>query len=209
MSNVRVLGISGSPRRGRNTEQLLQAALEAAVEVGAEIELIKLSDLIIQPCNGCNTCIKEGKCPLNSKDDMDELIQKMLNADALILAAPSYFGSVPGITKNMMDRSRPLKMRGHELSNKIFSSIAVSALRQGGAEQVAESIARFGLIHGMILVGGCEDPLTSSHFAIASLQGDNGWRRVDTDTIALAAARGVGRRVAKIANSLKKNTELI
>jgi len=203
MSKVKVLGVSGSPRKGRNTEQLLRAALDAAAELDVETELVSLADMKILPCDGCNVCIKEKRCPLDAKDDMVWLKERLTEADAVIFSAPSYFGAVPGVMKNMMDRSRPLKMDGHRLGGKIVSAISLSGLRHGGAEQVAESIVRFGLIHGMVVVGGCGDPLTSGHFGIASLQGDEGWRKAEGDALAMANARGVGRRVAEIAHALK------
>jgi len=205
MSRVKVLGVSGSPRKGKNTERLLMAALDAAADLGAETELISLADLKIQPCDGCNVCVREKRCPLDADDDMEEVRERLRETDAVIFAAPSYFGAVPGVMKNMMDRSRPLKMDGHGLSGKVVSALAVSGLRHGGAEQVAEAIVRFGLIHGMIVVGGCGDPLTSGHFGIASLQGDEGWRRAEGDAVAMANARGVGRRVAEVALALKRD----
>lgn len=203
MSKIKVLGVSGSPRKGKNTEQLLRAALNAATELDVETELISLSDLNILPCDGCNACVKEKRCPIDAQDDMDKLKEKLMEANAVIFAAPSYFGAVPGVMKNVMDRSRPLKMDGHRLSGKVVSALSLSGLRYGGAEQVAESIVRFGLIHGMVVVGGCGDPLTSGHFGIASLQGDEGWRRAEGDAVAMANARDVGRRVAEVANALK------
>lgn len=203
MSGVRVLGISGSPRRGKSTELLLREALLAAGEEGAETELISLSDYRILPCNGCNICVRGKPCPLDSEDDMGKVLQKLLEADALILAAPSYFGSVPGLMKNFMDRTRPLKMDGHRLGGKVVSALSVSGLRHGGGERVIEAIAYFGLIHGMIVVGGCGDPLTAGQFGIATLQGEAGWRGVEEDRLAISNARGVGRRVAKIASIIK------
>ena len=203
MSKIKVLGVSGSPRKGRNTEQLLRAALDAAAELFVETELISLADFKILPCNGCNACVKEKKCPIDAQDDMGRLKEKLMEADAVIFAAPSYFGAVPGVMKNVMDRSRPLKMDGHKLCGKVVSALSLSGLRYGGAEQVAESIVRFGLIHGMVAVGGCGDPLTSGHFGIASLQGDEGWRRAEGDAVAISNARDVGRRVAEVANALK------
>ena len=107
------------------------------------------------------------------------------------------------IMKNMMDRTRPLKMDGHRLSGKVVSALSISGLRHGGAEQVAESMIRFGLAHGMIVVGGCGDPLTTGYFGIATLQGDEGWRRAEDDAIAVTNARGVGRRVAEVALALR------
>ncbi len=203
MSKVKVLGVSGSPRKGRNTEQLLRAALDAAAELDVETEVVSLADMKILPCDGCNVCIKEKRCPLDANDDMVWLKERLTEADAVIIAAPSYFGAVPGVMKNMMDRSRPLKMDSHRLGGKIVSAISLSGLRHGGAEQVAESIVRFGLIHGMVVVGGCGDPLTSGHFGITSLQGDEGWRKAEGDAVAKANARGVGRRIAEVALALK------
>lgn len=200
---MKVLGVSGSPRKGKNTERLLRAALDAAAEIGAETELVSLASLSILPCDGCNACIRERRCPLDDEDDMGALKERLVEADGIIFAAPSYFGAVPGIMKNMMDRSRPLKMDGQRLAGKVVSALSLSGLSHGGAEQVAESIVRFGLIHGMIVVGGCGDPLTSGHFGIASLQGDEGWRRAEGDAIAMADARGVGRRVAEVALALR------
>ena len=204
MSKVRVLGVSGSPRRGKNTEQLLRAALDAAGEAGAEVECLALADYRILCCDGCNVCVKEKTCPLDEKDDMAKISSKLVEADAVIFASPSYFGSVPGIMKNMMDRSRPLKMDSHRLGGKVASALALSALRYGGAEQVAESIVRFGLMHGMVIVGGLGDPSASGYFGIATLQGDSGWRRADGDSLALENARSVGRRVVEVASALKR-----
>ncbi|MCW4036734.1 MAG: flavodoxin family protein, partial [Candidatus Bathyarchaeota archaeon] len=143
------------------------------------------------------------RCPLDEGDDMAHVKEQLIKADAVILAAPSYFGGVPGIMKNMMDRSRSLKMDSHRLMGKVASALSVSGLRHGGAEQVAEAIARFCLTHGMIVVGGCGNPLTSGHFGVATLQADEGWRRVDDDAVAKENAKGVGRRVAEVAGVLK------
>ncbi len=203
MSAVKVLGISGSPRKGRNTEKLLYLALEAAGEAGASTELLSLAELNIRQCVGCNTCVREKMCPQDDGDDMGLVKGKLLDADAVVFAAPSYFGSVPGIMKNAMDRSRSLKMDGHRLAGKVASALSLSGLRHGGAEQVAESIARFGLMHGMIVVGGCGDPLSSGHFGVATLQADEGWRRAEEDAVAVANARGVGKRVSEVALALK------
>ena len=208
MSAIKVLGISGSPRKGRNTEKLIYLALEAAGEAGASTELISLAELNIRQCVGCNTCVREKRCPLDDGDDMALVKGKLLEANAVVFAAPSYFGSVPGVMKNAMDRSRSLKMDGHRLAGKVASALSLSGLRHGGAEQVAESIARFGLMHGMIVVGGCGDPLSSGHFGVATLQADEGWRRAEEDAVAVANARGVGRRVAEVALALKASEQV-
>jgi multimeric flavodoxin WrbA len=203
MSNVKVIGISGSPRKGKNTEKLLAVSLEAAEGVGAETELLALAELRIKPCTGCNICVREKRCPLDDEDDMGFVKGKLREADTVILAAPSYFGGVSGVMKNMMDRTRSLKMDGNKLGGKVISVISLSGLRYGGAEQVAESIVRFGLVHGMIVVGGCGDPVSSGYFGVASLQADDGWRRAENDALAVTNAKGVGRRVVEVSLALK------
>ena len=201
---VRVLGISGSPRGGKNTEALLRAALEAAEEAGAEVDLLRLSDYRIKPCDGCNVCLRERRCPLDEGDDMASVRERMLWADAIIFASPSYFGSVPGVLKNLMDRSRPLKMDGHRLGNKVASALSVSGLRHGGGEHVVEAVIRFALTHGMIIVGCLGDPLSQGWLPIASLQGDEGWRRAGDDRNAVEEARLLGRRIVEVAEALRR-----
>lgn len=206
MSKTKVLGVSGSPRKGKNTDALLRVALGAAEEAGTETEILSLADLKILPCIGCNTCVKERRCPQDEEDDMGLVKERLEAADAVVFASPSYFGGVPGVMKNMMDRSRSLKMDSHRLRNKVASALSLAGLRYGGAEQVAESLARFGLMHGMIVVGGIGNPLSEGYFGIASLQADEGWRRAQADAVAVKNAEGVGRRVAEVALALKGST---
>ncbi len=206
MSPIKVLGVSGSPRKGKNTGSLLQAALDAAREAGAETELLSLAALSILPCTGCNTCVREKRCSQDGDDDMPVVKQMLEEADGIILAAPSYFGGVPGVMKNMMDRTRSLKMDGTRLKDRVCSALSLSGLRHGGAEQVAEHLARFGLMHGMVVVGGVGDPVSEAYFGIASLQGDEGWRRATGDAQALKNARGVGVRVAEVSRVLRGTT---
>ncbi len=206
MSPIKVLGVSGSPRKGKNTGALLQVALDAAQEAGAETELLNIAGLSILPCTGCNICVREKRCSQDGDDDMSVVKRKLEEADGVILAAPNYFGGVPGVMKIMMDRTRSLKMDGTRLKDRVCSALALSGLRHGGAEQVAEHLARFGLMHGMVVVGGVGDPVSEGYFGIASLQGDEGWRRASGDALALKNARGVGRRVAEVARALRGTT---
>jgi multimeric flavodoxin WrbA len=98
----KVLGISGSPRRGGNTELLLDRVLEGAKVAGAEIEKIVLNELDFCPCQECGECDKTGVCTI--QDDMQEVYQKLEGADAVILASPIFFGSLSAQAKMMIDR---------------------------------------------------------------------------------------------------------
>ena len=72
---MKILAVSGSPRKQGNTEILLDEALQGAKAEGAGVELYRISGKNIQPCDGCWTCMKEGRCHI--KDDMQELYEKL------------------------------------------------------------------------------------------------------------------------------------
>ncbi len=99
---MKVLGILGSPRRGGNTEILLDKALAGAKAAGAETEKIVLNELNFRPCQECAGCDETGVCVL--KDDLRDVYRKVEEADGLILAAPVFFGSLSAQTKMMIDR---------------------------------------------------------------------------------------------------------
>ena len=99
---MRVLGISGSPRKGGNTDTLLDKALEGARSKGAETEKVILNDLRMVPCQECEKVRDDGTCKI--EDDFQGLYEKIKKADALILASPIFFGSLSAQTKIMIDR---------------------------------------------------------------------------------------------------------
>ena len=97
-----VLGIACSPRRNGNTTRLLLEAMKTAQAEGHTTELVVLSDLNINPCQGCNACSTKGICVI--KDDIPKLQEKLIEADRVILAAPIFFMGVNAQTKIMIDR---------------------------------------------------------------------------------------------------------
>jgi multimeric flavodoxin WrbA len=103
---VKVLGIYGSPRRGGNTEILLEESLKGAEKEGAKVERLYLSDFAITPCKECHGCDTIGKCIL--LDDMEKIYPKLLEADVLILASPIFFYGVTAWAKALIDRSQAL-----------------------------------------------------------------------------------------------------
>ena len=109
---MKVLAINGSPRGAKgNTEVLLVQFLKGCEEAGAEIETIYLKDKDIKHCSGCFTCWTKtpGKCI--HKDDMEELLNKVMQADIMVYATPLYYYTVTGIMKDFMDRKLPLAKR--------------------------------------------------------------------------------------------------
>ena len=103
---MKVLSILGSPRRGGNTEILLDEALQGASDHGGFCEKVVLRDLKITPCLEIYKCAKDGVCAI--KDDMQDLFPKIEQAQRLIIASPIFFYSVSGWTKAMIDRCQSL-----------------------------------------------------------------------------------------------------
>ena len=112
---MNVLGIFGSPRRGGNTELLLEEALRGAETEGAKVARLHLSDFTITPCKECHGCDTTGNCVV--LDDMQKIYPKLLEADVVILASPIFFYGVTAWTKALIDRSQALWSRKYLLKD--------------------------------------------------------------------------------------------
>ena len=111
---MKVLGICGSPRRGGNTDVLLKEALRGAVGAGVEVEEIFLRDKKMSPCLEIYGCRKDGRCVI--QDDFQDVAEKMILADALILASPIFFYAVSAHTKILIDRCQSLWVKQYVLN---------------------------------------------------------------------------------------------
>ncbi len=118
---MKVLAICGSPRKG-NTETMLKEVLRGARDAGAETELVLLREKKINYCTGCEKC-KDGDCIFD--DDMNEILEKMMKADLIVIGSPNYFSNVPGILKSMIDRTDPLYHQGEKLKGKKAAAVFV------------------------------------------------------------------------------------
>lgn len=112
---MKVLGLFGSPRRGGNTDLLLEKALQGAESEGAEVERVYLTDYAITPCKECHGCDQTGHCVI--PDDMQKIYPKLLEADIIILASPIFFYGVTAWAKALIDRSQPLWARKYLLKD--------------------------------------------------------------------------------------------
>jgi NAD(P)H-dependent FMN reductase len=111
-----VLGIAGSPRRNGNSDRLLAAALEGARGAGAHTETLVAATAGMNPCRGCNACSKDGVCI--ERDGGDELYRRIDSADAIIIASPVFFATVPAVLKIVYDRMQPYWARTHVLKQQ-------------------------------------------------------------------------------------------
>ncbi len=110
---MRVLGIAGSPRRGGNTDLLLNEVMRGAASRGAEVKTIILSHLKIAPCQHCDGCLETGRCKVD--DDMQTVYDELQRADRLVLASPVHFMGVTAQAKAMIDRCQALWVRKYIL----------------------------------------------------------------------------------------------
>ena len=100
-----VLVINGSPRSKGNSDLLCDEFIRGAVEAGCQAEKVSLREKEIRPCRACYACFQTGACV--QKDDMAELLEKAERADVLVLASPTYFLTMSGQMKTMIDRLLP------------------------------------------------------------------------------------------------------
>lgn len=195
---MNVIGVVGSPKKKGNTSFLVQQVLSALQDTEIKTDILYLSDYDVEECDGCDLCIREKRCP--KEDDMPAIEARLLEADCIILGAPSYFGQVPSVMKTFMDRSRLMKMQNYKLKNKWCSVITHAGLRNGGQELVGLALMNFALGQGMVVFGTCENPVSEGYFVAGSLQKDDGWRFVKKDPLAMETCRSMGKRIEELLN---------
>ena len=121
---MKILGLSCSPRKEGNTMFLLNEALQSAKKEGAEVELWSVAGKDIKPCDACGGCNKTGECTI--KDDMQDLYNKLLEADGIIFGTPIYFYNMTAQAKSVMDRTIALNRPERSLANKVGGAVVVA-----------------------------------------------------------------------------------
>lgn len=100
---MKVVIITSSFREQSNSSLLAEAFKEGAEESGNEVELISLKKNRVAPCIGCNYCQVHGECTM--KDKLNEILDRVIEADVLVMASPTYYYSISGTLKNFIDRT--------------------------------------------------------------------------------------------------------
>ncbi len=119
---MKAIAINGSPRKGWNTDLMLQQALKGAADADAETELIQLSNLTYSGCRSCFACKKAGaetgRCMW--KDDLQPVLDKILSADVVFMGSPIYLGNVSGMMYCLMERLVFSLLSYDDYSKKLF-----------------------------------------------------------------------------------------
>lgn len=180
-----VLGIAGSPRRGGNTELLLDAALKGAAEQGAEVRKVVLSSLQYSGCVSCEGCSEGDDCVID--DDLQHVYELVDQADVIILASPLYFEGLSSQVKAMIDRGQVYWVRKYALGRsgrkRRGAVIAVGARRNADFASALRPAKIW-----LLTLDADMETLTYGGFE------EKGSILDDAD--ALAEARSLGRRLA-------------
>ena len=132
----KVLILSGSPRRGGNSDLLCDSFMRGALEAGHTAEKIFISDMKINFCKACGVCYMNAK-PCVYNDDMAEINEKMIAADVIVMATPVYFYAMSGQLKTLIDRTIT---RFTAMPDKdMYFIIAAHDTRPESAERVMEA----------------------------------------------------------------------
>lgn len=205
---MKVLGISAGTKDGSN-DAMCKQALMGAKERGAEVEFIRVLDLNIKHCTGCIGCVmslmtgKGNRCVL--KDDFDWLLDKMLDADGIIISAPIFEKGTAGIIRTLTDRFGPRLDRGNNIiSTKIAQSTGgtapdprilkdkvISFMGVGGSDWCT----RVQCDHGMLALTPMWKVIDNEKFEWS--------KKIIMEDEKLDRATQIGRNIAEAANDIE------
>jgi len=150
---MKVVAFNGSPRRNGNTVTLINEIFKILNKEGIETEMIQLGNKPVHGCTACGKCkeIQNGKCHIKN-DHLNMCIEKMEEADGIIIGSPVYFADVTPEVKALIDVAGYVtRANGHTLKRKVGAGVV--AVRRGGALHTFETINNFFLINQIIVPG--------------------------------------------------------
>ena len=185
---MKVLGICCSPRKGGNTEALVNEALRGAKHEGAKIDMYTASGKHIEPCDGCRTCAKTGSCHI--RDDMQDLYEMMIAADAIIFASPTYCFTMTAQAKIIIDRSRAMRglLENNRQANKLTNKV-------GGVIAVGGSLGLVGVVKDLYFHIITNYMLPGDYVALYALDKEDYKTRVE----GMRATFNLGRQMVRLA----------
>ncbi|AKB73485.1 iron-sulfur flavoprotein [Methanosarcina lacustris Z-7289] len=150
---MKVVAFNGSPRKEGNTAFLIKHVLEELEKEGIETEIVQVGGKSIHGCTACTKCFenKDRKCVID-KDIVNDCIEKMFEADGIILASSTYFADLTPELKALIDRAGFVAIANGEIFKRKVGA-AVVAVRRAGAVHAFDSINHFFTISQMIIPG--------------------------------------------------------
>jgi multimeric flavodoxin WrbA len=183
---MKVIGINGSARKNGNTAILIKKVFSILEQENISCELIQLAGEHINGCKACDQCykIKNNTC-IQTEDIVNQCIQKMKDADAIILGSPTYFSNISAEMKALIDRTgRVGRANDNLFKHKIGA--AIIAVRRAGGIHAFNAINHFFLIEEMIIPGS-----TYWNIGVGKDKGD-----VKADAEGLENMKNLGENIA-------------
>lgn len=134
---MKVIAILGSPRKNGNTAHAFEIAHKEFTKEGIDFEVVHVGNKLIHGCIACKQCAKnrDEKCTINN-DITNDTIQKMKNADAIILGSPVYFAGIAGTMKSFLDRAFYVSSANGGLFRGKVAAALTAARRSGGSHTI-------------------------------------------------------------------------
>ena len=191
---MKVVAFNGSARKDGNTAILIRHVFGELAKEDIDTELVQLSGRAIHGCIACMKCFENKDQRCSVKDDMaNECIEKMLEADGIILGSPTYFANVSTEMKALIDRAGMVsRANGDMLARKVGA--AVVAVRRCGAIHVFNSMNHFFFIGQMVVPGS-----SYWNMAMGRQKGE-----VEQDDEGIKTMQDLGRNMAWLLNKLNR-----
>lgn len=187
---MRVLGINGSPHSDGNTAVMLDWVLGELREEGISTEILSLAGRPLAGCIDCRKCFenKDRRCGVSS-DALNDVIDKILAADGVVIGAPTYFANVSGNVKALLERVGMVNIANDWMLKRKVGAAAIVA-RRGGAIAAFDAVNHL-FLHAQMIVPG------SSYWNMGY-----GWhgRDVENDREAEQTMRTLGQNIAWVLN---------
>ena len=186
---MKVIAFNGSPRQNGNTAQSLQIVLAELAKEGIETEMIQLGGRKVFGCLACGKCreMQNNRC-VRQDDEMNSFIEKMQEADGILIGSPTYFSNVSTEVKALIDRCGFVSKAngGNLLRGKIGAPVV--AVRRAGSTFVYSAINFF--------FGIAEMPIATSSYWNMTLALEPG--EVQKDEEGIQTFRTLGKNMAKL-----------
>jgi multimeric flavodoxin WrbA len=150
---MKVVAFNGSPRKEGNTFQSLKVVCDELEQAGIDTEIVQVGGKPIRGCTSCYSCLKnKNKQCVITEDELNDYVQKMIDADGIIIGSPVYFSNVSSETKAFIDRAG-LVARANDYLFARKAGAAVVAVRRAGATFAFSAINFFFFIQQMMVPG--------------------------------------------------------
>ena len=163
-----VLAVNGSPTAGGNVSYLLNQVLDKCSELGVQTEEVYAADALADAKHPfCVCCSNPCNASCYARTKLDILLEKMKQADAVILGSPVYFGSMSAQMKALFDKTRMLRAE-KALVGKPCGFVTVGASRFGGQEAALSAMHAMALVQGMTILGTGHEEFDAGHLGVSA-----------------------------------------